>query len=417
MNGEPVTSAMIRDLIPPGATVFLEQGACEPLTLHRALLDAAPANGIRLIAAPVPGLNECGFAAREAAERLRPTVFFSTPGIRESIRNGFVDYVPLHWSEVADAIRGRFQPDVALLQVSPPDEDGFCNLGANANIELAIALSAELIIAEINPRVPVVSGDTRLHQARIAAYVETQDELRPMRPIAWGQVEEEIATNVVDLLPEASTLQIGSGRVPDAVMGRLMKVRKPVRFHSGILTDSMVRLLLSQPVDDTNEVVAGMLIGTDTVYNYAHLNPRLSLRSTAYTHSQAVISRIDRFVSINSAVEVDLLGQVNAESVDGDQVAGVGGQVDFVRGARASKGGLSIIALPSSTRTSSRIVGTLQPGSPVTTSRVDVDVVVTEYGVAEMRHRTVRERVENLIRIAAPQYRSQLRESAARAVA
>jgi 4-hydroxybutyrate CoA-transferase len=408
-----IVPADLAHLIQSDATVFLEQGACEPLALKAALTDQLERD-IRLVAAPVTGLNDCSFGYRNA-DRLHPTVFVSTPQLADAIRQGSVSYVPLHWSDVARSFRERFTPDVALLQVSPPDEDGFCNLGANAAFELEVALMAKTIVVEVNRNVPRVYGDTALHQSRIHYWLETSDPLRAMPASGWGEVEGAIARHVDALIPDACTLQIGPGRVPDAVIERLMQSGKQVEIHSGILTDSILRLVQAQQgAWREREVVAGMLLGTPALYQAVDNHPRLRLRKTDFTHSQVVLGEFNAFMSVNSAVEVDLLGQVNAENADGRQISGVGGQVDFFRGARASANGASIIALPAATRMGSRIVAAVRAGVPVSTSRVDVDYIVTEYGSAAMRNRTEGERAEALIAIAHPSHRNELRRSLSR---
>lgn len=412
MSGTCIGAAQAIEQIPGGATVFLEQGACEPTLLHHALL-----SGIceaQLVAAPVNGLNRCEFGRPQFAPRLKPIVFVSAPELADAIHSGQVSYLPLHWSEVMGAIRARFRPDVALIQVSPPDESGFCSLGGNAAFELEVAELARVVIAEVNPHVPRVAGDTALHESRIAYYVESHEPLRAMPPAAWGPLESEIAGHVDSLIPADCTLQIGPGKVPDAVLDHLARSGKRVRFHSGILTDAMLRVAQSQAAHGDGVAVAGMLLGSAQLYRAVDRNPLVSLRSTAHTHSLAVMGAIDRFISVNSAIEVDLLGQVNAESVNGRQVSGVGGQVDFFRGARASSGGLAILALPSSTSSRSRILPGFPAGTPVSTSRVDLDYIVTEYGVAAMRNRTEGERAQALIAIAAPRYRDELRSALAR---
>jgi acyl-CoA hydrolase len=413
LEGQQLDHTQITEAIPTGATVFLEQGAAEPLTLHRALLAAPPRSELRVLAAPVTGFNSCDFTADNVVTQLSPLVFVGTPALAEKINSGRVDYLPLHWSDVVRAFRGRFKPDVALLQVSPPDNDGYCNLGSNAAFELEVAQLSNVVIAEVNHNVPVVAGDTRLHQSHIDYFIESEAPLRAVPTIPPGPVERQIARHVVDLIPSESTLQVGTGKVPDAVMDELLRSGRAVKFQSGILTDAMMRMADAAP-SRADPIIAGMLLGSEELYRAAHRNPRISLRNTDYTHSQNVLGGLDKFVSINSAIEVDLLGQVNAESVAGRQVAGVGGQVDFFRGARASEGGVSIVALPSSSKSGSRVVSTLAPGTPVSTSRVDVDVVVTEYGVAELANRTVAERVDALIAIAHPAHRDGLRAAAAK---
>lgn len=409
MSGEWLSPAAAVARIPRGARVFLQQGATEPTLLHRSLVDAAATLDIQLLAAPVTGLNDCAFVRTPHVRQLHPVVFVATPDLSEALRAGAIDYVPLHWSQVAAALRGRFRPDVALIQVSPPDDEGYCCLGGSAAFELEVALLARTIIAEVNPRVPVLQGDTRLHQSAISLCVPSDEPLRSMPPASWGEVEARIASNVAELVPDDCTLQIGPGKVPDAVLDCLRKAAKRVRFHSGILTDAMLRV-----ASEDEPLVTGMLLGSEQFYGDVHRHPRISLRNTEYTHSLAVMGAIERFISVNSAIEVDLLGQVNAENVGGRQVSGVGGQVDFFRGARASRGGLAIVAMPSSTSSRSRIVAGFEPGRPVSTSRVDLDYVVTEHGAAALRDRTERERAEALIAVAAPEHRETLRAAWAR---
>jgi 4-hydroxybutyrate CoA-transferase len=412
MSGARVSAAQAVEQIQRGATVFLEQGACEPTLLHQALLFGNCE--AQLLAAPVNGLNRCEFGEARFAPRLNPIVFVSAPELADAIHAGRVSYLPLHWSEVMGAIRARFRPDVALIQVSPPDENGFCSLGGNAAFELEVAELARMVIAEVNPNVPRVSGDTALHESRIAYWVESDVPLRAMPPTAWGPLESEIAGYVDSLIPDSCTLQIGPGKVPDAVLDRLARAGKHVRFHSGILTDAMLRVAEAQTTHRDDIAVAGMLLGSAQLYRAVDRNPRVSLRNTAHTHSLAVMGAIDRFISVNSAIEVDLMGQVNAECVKGRQVSGVGGQVDFFRGALASSGGLAILAMPSSTSSRSRIVPGFPAGTPVSTSRMDLDYIVTEYGVAAMRNRTEGERAQALIAISAPKYRNELRSALVR---
>lgn len=404
-------------LIPAGARVFLEQGACEPLTLGAALVDDAFTQDIQLVAAPVNGLNACDFGTRNV-QRLNPVVLMSTLRIADAIAAGAVQYVPLHWSDVARAFRERYRPDVALIQVSPPDAQGRCHLGANASFEVEVALMARVVIAEVNPHVPRIDGDTWIDSARIDHHVEGASPLRALPPAGWGEVEAAIAAHVESLMPAACTLQIGPGRVPEAVLERLMRGTRRIDFHSGLLSDPMLKLAHAQRQQGHNPaLVAGMLMGSTDFYRAAGEDPRIRLRNTAYTHSLAVMAGHDAFVCVNSAIEVDLLGQVNAERADGRQIAGVGGQVDFFRGARASPGGVSIVAMPSCTRTASRILPALPAGTPVSTSRNDVDYVVTEYGVAPLRNRSEGERVDALIAIAHPRHRDELRASTRRGTA
>jgi 4-hydroxybutyrate CoA-transferase len=409
MSGEWLSAAAAVARIPRGARVFLQQGAAEPILLHQALVDAAATTEINLLAAPVTGLNACAFAGTPHVRRLRPVVFVATPDLSEALRTGAAEYVPLHWSQVVAALRGRFRPDVALIQVSPPDSEGYCCIGGSAAFELEVAMLARIVIAEVNPRVPVVQGDTCLHQSAISFCVASDVPLRSMPPATWGDVDARIAKYVAELVPEDCTMQIGPGKVPDAVMDCLHKAHKRVHFHSGILTSSMLGV-----AREDRPFVAGMLLGDEQFYRDVHRHPRVSLRSTEYTHSLEVMGSIERFISVNSAIEVDLLGQVNAENVGGRQVSGVGGQVDFFRGARASRGGLAIVAMPSCTSSRSRIVFGFEPGRPVSTSRVDLDYVVTEYGAAALRDRTERERAEALIAVAAPEHRESLRADWAR---
>ncbi len=413
MAGRKIAPSDLAHVMPRGGNVFVQQGASEPQVLHRALLDVAHHCDPRLLVVPVAGVNACEFANGGNRFATNPVAFIGAPKLADGILAGRVDYLPSHWSEIVPTMLRRFPPDVVMVQVSPPDQEGYCNLGVSASLECDLLQAAGVVIAELNPRIPRVGGDTRIHTTRIDFYAETDNALLTSRPSVFGAVELEIAKNVSSVVKQGSTVQVGIGSVPDAVVNRLASDGKIAAFHSGILTDSMMRV--AESLDGRARVVtAGMVVGSTELYARINESPRVSLRSSRHTHAQQVLASIDRFVAINSAIEVDLLGQVNAEFLNGRQVAGIGGQADFFRGAHGCAQGAAIIALPSTSNGKSRIVPRLAADTPVTTARVDVDYVVTEWGVAELRDRTVAERAIALVEVAAPEFRKELYESTTR---
>jgi acetyl-CoA hydrolase len=393
----------------PGDTVVVAQASSEPLTLAEALVAQADRLGAITVFigahwsdtfAPdkAPGFRYAGYGALGTNARLA--------------RAGRLDVVPCHYSQLPWLFEsGTWRADVVLLGLSPA-ADGAMTLGPSHGYALAAARRARTVIAEVNDRMPWVHGAALPAGLRIDAAVRTSRPL-PIYPAARvGEVERQVAVRVAALVPEGATIQLGVGTLPDAVLEALAGHRD-LGVHSGMLTGAVLPLLESGAVTnarkpiDRGVTVTGLLIGGEELYAHAHRNPRLRLAAPDYTHATAVLAQLPDFVSVNSAVEVDLLGRVNAEVAGGAYVGGVGGAMDFIRGAAAAPHGRAVIALPSVSRDgkTSRIVASC---ARVTTPAADADLVVTEWGVASLRGIDYAERARRLAAIAHPDHRAAL---------
>jgi acyl-CoA hydrolase len=402
--------------IRPGDGLVVGQGTAEPLTLTGALVaQRAELGGVNVFLCAV--FSHTFRPGETDGLHLRSNGCVGTN--RRLSNAGLLDIVPCHVSQLEEFIAdGRIACDVALIQVSRPDEHGNFSLGLGADHSYAAVKKARVVIAEMNHRVPQTCCDVMLTADDIDVLVETDRPLLQLPSASIGDLERRIAANVEHYIPDRATLQVGYGAIPEAIIATL-KSRRDLGVHSGMVGDSLVDLVECGAVTnafkgtDAGVSIAGVLFGTDErLYRFAHGNPMLRLCPISVTHSQEVLSRLSSFVSVNSALEVDITGQVNAESVRGDYIGAVGGQVDYVRAAGRSTGGASIIALSSSAKGggASRIVSRLS--GPVTTPRSDVDIVATEHGAVRLKGLTFSERIRALIQIAAPQHREQLERDA-----
>ena len=354
---------------------------------------------------------------------LRINTLFISDNVRQAVHDGRADFTPAFLSEVPLLFRNGHLPlDVALIHVSPPDEHGFCSLGIEAGLVKTPAQVARIVIAEVNEQMPRTLGDSFIHISKIDYAIPVNYALAEMPMGEINDLSREIARHVAELVEDGSTLQLGIGAVPDAILGFLGS-KRDLGIHSEVFSDGVMDLVQRGVI--TNEkktlhpgkIVAGFIIGTRKLYNFVDDNPIVELHPTEYINDPFVIAQNDRMVSINSAIEVDITGQVCADSIGPKLYSGVGGQVDFTYGASRSKGGKPVIALPSTTTLRdgtvlSRIVPTLKPGAGVVTTRNHVHYVATEYGVADLYAKTIRERARALIGIAHPDYREQLERSA-----
>lgn len=356
--------------------------------------------------------SPCLYADPSCHEHFNIRTFLSSNHFKSAFLNGTCDYLPVNLSEIPRWINQE-NIDVALIQVSPPNEKGFCNLGLSVDAVPTLIKEAAIVIAEVNSQLPITYGDTFVHVSEIDEFVQSN---RPLLTLGGGtpsQDEMTIGRYVSELIPDKATIQVGLGKIADSILASL-KNKKGLGIHSGSITDSVMELIdLGIVTNEHKEInrfktVCTTLTGTEELYKYCHLNPNIEMYSTDYTHNAATISQISQFHSINSALEVDLFGQINAEQVGNYPMAGVGGQMDFIRGARLSEGGKAIIALPSTARkgTESRIKIKIPY---VTSIKSEVDYVVTEYGVASLFGKSLTERAEELIAIAHPDFREQLR--------
>lgn len=338
----------------------------------------------------------------EFAAHVRMNCLFIGPNMRKPVNEGLADFTPVFLSEIPLLFRsGQIPLDMAVIQVSPPDEHGWCSYGIEVSASKAAAESARLVIAEVNPHMPRALGDSFIHVSRIDHMIEVDYELPEVVPAPPSAEQDQIAEHIAARIPDGATLQTGIGGIPDAVLRRLTNHRH-LGIHTELFSDGVMEMIERGVITNARKtihvgkVVAGFVIGTRALYRYIDDNPMFELHPTEYVNDPFIIAQNERMVSINSALEVDITGQVCADSIGGRFYSGVGGQVDFVRGASRSKGGMSIIALPSTAKdgTISRIVPTLKPGAGVTTSRNDVRMIATEYGLAELSGKTIAQRVQ-----------------------
>lgn len=348
----------------------------------------------------------------------RNNVLFVSGSNREAVYNGSADFTPVHFSEVPQQLERNMKPDVVLCQVSPPDHNGYVTLGLNSDYTMPAVRLAKTVIAEVNEKCPRVFGDTFLHISEIDCFVETNRDIVHLPQTELTDIEKSIGSYCAELIKDGDTLQLGIGAIPDAVLFSL-KDKKDLGIHSEIVADGVQHLIELGVITGKKKtlhkgkVVATSLFGTSKFHQYVNDNPMFELYPVNYTNDVRIISQHDNLISINSCVQVDLTGQICSEMVGDKQISGIGGQADFVRGANLSKGGKSIIACYATARggTVSKIVPKLDEGACVTTMRCDVDYVVTEYGIAQLKGQTLANRARSLIKIAHPDFRAELKES------
>ena len=406
--------------IPSGARVFVHGASATPTPLLDAMVARADLHDVRLchlhLGGPAP------FADAAHASRFRSTSFFTGPNVRAAIAAGRADYVPVFLSDIPALFTdGTWPLDVALVQLSPPDRHGFCTLGTSVDAARAAVDSAHLVLAEINTRMPRTHGNAQVPVSRLAAYTVTDRPLHAHASRPETPESGQIGALVADLVEDGATLQVGIGAIPDAVLARLGH-KLELGVHTEMFSDGLVTLMAMGAVTNRQKAVhrgriaTSFVTGSDVVFDFVHDNPQVAFYPCDHTNDPGVIMRNPRVVAVNSAIEVDLTGQVCADSI-GDRIySGIGGQLDFIRGAARSAGGKPIIALPSTAAdgTVSRIVPRLTPGAGVVTSRGHVHWVVTEYGAVNLHGRSLRERAEALIGIAHPEHRAELRRALVR---
>lgn len=355
--------------------------------------------------------------APEMEGHLHHITNFIGGNMRQAMKEGRVDFFPGYFSEVPSLMAPGelLDPDVALIQVSYPNEEGYCSYGVSCDYTKPAAQNAKIVIAEMNRQMPFVGGDNLIHISKINYIVKADYPLHTIAPTEIKEVEEAIGKNCAQLVKDGDTLQLGIGAIPDAVL-LFLKDKKDLGIHSEMVSDGILELVNAGVINGSRKqinpgkIVATFLMGTQALYDFVNGNDSVEMYPVDYVNDPFVIAQNDNVVSINSCVEVDLMGQVVSESIGLRQISGPGGQVDFVRGAARSKGGRSIIAMPStaSRGASSRIVPLIAEGAAVTTPRNDVDYIVTEYGIAKLKGKTLRERAKALIAIAHPQFRAEL---------
>lgn len=405
-------------VIKSGQRVFLTGNCSVPQVLVKALVaHARTLNDVEIVQVLTIGGNE--YVAPEMAGHVRVNTMFISENVRAAVHDGRADFTPVFLSEIPELWRTQLPIDVALIHLSPPDEHGYCSFGIEVGVTKTAAETAKFVIAEINPRMPRTLGDSFIHISRLNAIVEVDYPLPEIRGEEASETQEAIARYVADLIDDGSTIQTGIGGIPDAVL-RYLGHKKNLGIHTELFADGVIDLVESGIINNAaktlhpGKIIAGFVLGTKRLYDFINDNPIVEMHPTEYINDPFRVSQNDKMVAINSAIEVDLTGQVCADSIGPKFYSGVGGQVDFIRGAARSKGGKPIIALPSTTRndTISRIVWQLKPGAGVVTTRNDVHYVITEYGVASLHGKTIRERVTSLINIAHPNFREELERKA-----
>lgn len=398
-------------LVGADATVVASPGCGSPTTLLRGLADRSHSVPVRLLT----GLQIDGypFLDRAHPHNFRMRTWHVTGPLRDRLDDGTVDYVPARASHVSRLLR-HWGADVTLIRVSPADRNGYHCLGPSASYPLSSARRTAVVIAEIDPEVPRTFGSW-IHESRLDATVDAEHPMPVYRTGEPDELSRTIARLVADRLPEQPVLQLGIGSIPEALTCDLAtRDLGPIRF-CGMATDAMVELAEQGALDTAQvypdpAILAAELMGGPTLMTFANENPLVGVRESALTHDPTSLGRLERFVSINSAIEVDLTGQVNAESVRGRQISGIGGSVDYVEAAGSSPGGLRVVALPSTTADGrhSRIVPSIPAGNTVTLPRGAVDIVVTEHGVADLRGLGHHERREALLEICDPSFRDEI---------
>jgi acyl-CoA hydrolase len=398
-----------------GMKAFVHGAAATPTPLLDALCRRTDLEGVRLYHLHTAG--PCHFADLEHAGRFTSVSLFTGQPLRAAVQEGRADFMPVFLSDIPALFSsGRIPLDVALVQVSPPDRHGYCTLGTSIDAAKAAADSARLVIAEINDQMPRTHGNTTVPFDRIHAFIRTDRQLHEHAPAAQTDVEARIGELLAALVDDGSTLQMGIGAIPDAVLRRLGD-KHDLGVHTEMFSDGLIDLVLGGVV--TNRLkkvhpgrsVTSFVNGTRRLFDFVHDNPTIEFHPCDRTNDTALISKNDKVVAINSAVEIDLTGQVCADSIGHTIYSGIGGQMDFIRGAARSREGKAIIALPSTAAKGkvSRIVPALKPGAGVVTTRGHVHWVATEHGVVDLHGKTLRERGELLVSIAHPDFRAELR--------
>jgi 4-hydroxybutyrate CoA-transferase len=412
------TSEEAVGVIQSGQRIFLTGNCSVPTALVNALVERASVlNDVEILQVLALGHNE--YARPDMVGHLRVNSLFISPDVREAVNDGRADFTPVFLSEIPQLYRSQLPIDVALIHVSPPDEHGFCSFGVEVGVTKAAAEAARVVIAQVNPQMPRTLGDSFIHVSKIDYVVEVNMPLPEVPKGESSPVQQAIARKVAELIEDGSTLQTGIGGIPDAVLQFLTDPRN-LGIHTELFSDGVIDLVEQGVITNAaktfhpGKMIAGFVLGSKRLYDFVNDNPIVELHPTEYVNDPFRIAQNDKMIAINSALEVDLTGQVCADSIGHQFYSGVGGQVDFIRGAARSKGGKPIIAVPSTAKNGevSRIVWQLKPGAGVVTTRNDVHYIVTEYGGAYLHGKTIRERALALIDIAHPDFRQQLEEKA-----
>lgn len=406
-------------VVKSGQRLYLQGGCAAPHMLVDALMRRhAELRDVEIVHLHTEG--PAAYTLPEMASCFRHNALFIGANVRPAVQRGQADYTPVMLSDVPRLFETTLPPDIAFIHVSEPDRFGYCSLGISVDCARPAALAARTVVAMVNRRMPRTHGDSFLHVSQIDYLVPVDCELIEVPPVAPNSIATAIGKHIAALIDDGSTLQVGIGAIPNAVLQQLAGHRR-LGLHTEMFSDTAVDLLEKGVIDNSaktyhcGKAVTSFVMGTRRLYDFVNDNPMIEMHPVTFTNDPFLIARNFRMVAINSALEIDLTGQVCADSLGHEFYSGIGGQLDFVRGAARSEQGKAIIALPSATAGGiSRIVAELKPGAGVVTTRGDVQFVVTEYGVADLRGRTVRERAQALIAIAHPAHREDLTAAARR---
>jgi 4-hydroxybutyrate CoA-transferase len=410
--------------IKSGDRIFLSGNASVPQKLLSALVEFAP-NLCNVEICQALSIGSSEYVEPKMAKHLRVNSMFISENVRQAVQEGRADFTPVLLSEFPLLFKNGFLPlDVALIHVSPPDEHGYCSFGVEVGLTKSAAESAKIIIAEVNQQMPRTLGDSFIHVSKLHHIIPVNYPLPEVHMLNAGSsdVTEKIVRYIVELIPNGATMQLGIGAIPNTVLKYLYQ-KKDLGVHSELFSDGVIGLVEAGVITNTRKtlhrgkIIAGFIIGTQELYSWVDNNPLVELHPTEYVNDPFIIAQNEHMVAVNSAIEIDLTGQVCADSIGPKLYSGVGGQLDFIYGASRSKGGIPIIALPSTTTLKdgtliSRITAMLNRGAGVVTSRNHIRYVVTEYGVADLYGKSIRQRSQKLIKIAHPDFRSALEKQA-----
>jgi len=414
----------IKKYIKPGDRIFIDSGCSEPIDLTSKLIELSPhLTDVEMI--HFISLSDLDYykSAGGKEDLFRHNVFFISENLRDAVKSGFADYTPMLLSDIPKFFeRGQMHLKTALIQVSPPDEFGFCSYGINVDIAKPIAESAEYVLAEVNPKMPRTLGDSFIHMDDIDAYILSDHDIIEFTYDPPDETVTKIGKYVASLIEDESTIQMGIGKIPNAVLVELEE-KKDLGVHSEVFSDGIVDLVekgvitCKKKTIHKGKIICSFVMGSRRLYNFVDNNPFVEFHPSNYCNDPFIISKNKKQVAINAAITVDLTGQINADSLGHSFYSGIGGQVDFVRGANHSKDGKPITVLPSTATLKdgtvvSRIVPYLQPGSGVVITRGDIHYVVTEWGIAYLFGKSIRERVLQMINVAHPDFREELLEYA-----
>ena len=416
--GKFVSAEEAVKLIKSNDRVFIHSIAAAPQRLISAMTErASELRGVEIVHLHTEGAAP--YAAPEMFESFRVNAFFVGANVRGAVNSGRADYIPVFLSEIPALFRRGFLPlDVAMIHVSPPDKHGFCSLGISVDIARAAVDCAKYVIAQVNPRMPRTLGDALVHVKHIHAMVESDEPLMeaPIPPIS--EVEQAIGAHIAGLIEDGATLQMGIGAIPNAVLASLTN-HKDLGIHTEMFSDGVIPLVETgvitgrKKAKHPGKIVAGFVMGTRRLYDFVDDNPQVLMLDIAYVNDTTVIRRNPKVTAINGAIEIDLTGQVCADSIGTLQYSGVGGQMDFIRGASLSEDGKPIIALPSTTsKGESKIVPFLKEGAGVVSTRAHIHYIATEYGITNLYGKNLHQRAAELIKLAHPVHREALERAA-----